>query len=240
MASDIEMDGVSLGEWINRELRADCFFETDGWAMERVRRVNERLQQDRPPETRFIVEVPWMDETVAFTSPGRYVYFSRRLLELCDDEAAAFVIAHEIAHHDLGHLDILPDWIAKMGRSLHLGGAILGSLFLEIEKRIYGPENECAADRHALDLCLAAGYDGLRCLAVFDHLERDALDRRDLDIVYGPDPSDDELDENAGFNTRLKIWFWQRSRGYLPIRDRRAMLLKRLQSLEMEASVGRG
>jgi hypothetical protein len=151
-------------------------------------------------------------------------------LERCDDEAAAFVIAHEIAHHDLGHLDLFPDWVARAGHALRLGGALFTAVFREMETRIYGPENECDADRYALRMCLDAGYDGERCLAVFDHLERDALDHRDLDMVYGPDASDDELAEDADWGARMKIWLWQRSRGYLPIRDRRAALMKRLET----------
>jgi predicted Zn-dependent protease len=230
MRSDFELgEGLTVGDWIHRELRSCSHFEVDGWAIERVRRVGERLQRDRPPEARLVVEVPWMDEMTAFVAPGRYIYFSRALLERCDDESAAFVIAHEIAHHDLGHLDFFPDWLAKAGRLARISGAVMGSLLQEMEKRIYGPENECLADQYGLWLCLKAGYDGDRCLAIFDHLESDALDRRDLDMVYGPDPSDDELAEDAGWNTRLKIWLWQRSRGYLPIRDRRAALKAMLE-----------
>lgn len=231
MASDFEIeDGLTFGEWLNRELRAAFHFETDGWAAERVKRVSDRLQADRPPDVRLIVEAPWISEATAFTAPGRYVYFCRGLLELCDDEAAALVVAHEIAHHDLGHLDVFPGWMAKMSRLMRMGGVYLGAAFHEMEKRIYGPENECRADKHGLMLCLKAGYDGKRCLALFDHLERYALDMRDLDMVYGPDASDDELAEDAGWATRTKVWLWQRSRGYLPIRDRKAALASYLNT----------
>ena len=80
---------------------------------------------------------------------------------------------------------------------------------------------------------LAAGYSATKCLEVLDIVEQRALYLGDLDIVYGPDEeSDDELDENASWTTKAQIWAWQRKRGYLPIRDRRQMLLKHLHRAE--------
>jgi len=47
----------------------------------------------------------------AFTAPGRYIYVTGRLMEYCPGEASlAFTIAHELAHHDLGHLRYFPRW----------------------------------------------------------------------------------------------------------------------------------
>lgn len=67
-------------------------------------------------------------------------------------------------------------------------------------------------------------------LKLFDIAEQHALDMGDCDVVYGPDEeSDDELDENASWKTKAQIWVWQRRRRYLPIRDRRQMLLKHLR-----------
>jgi predicted Zn-dependent protease len=200
-------------------------------AIDRVRRVETRLQAGRPDSERLLVEIPWLDGLTAFTAPGRYVYFSRRLYERCaTDEHVAFVIAHEIAHHDLRHVDLFAGWAPKI---IGLPGASLFALaFHALERRLYGPEKECDADRHAIELCLAAGYDGLSCISLFDILEHYALDMGDLDIVHGPnDESDNELDEDAPWTTKAQIWAWQRKRGYLPIRDRRQMLLDHLQAI---------
>lgn len=217
-------DGLTFGEWLHEQVHADSFVESSGWAAERVQRVAARLQADRPGSERLVVEVPWIDVATAFTAPGRYIYFSRRLLERCpDDETAAFVIAHEIAHHDLGHLDLFSGWAGRLPRLT--GSRLVALSFRALERRLYGPERECDADRHGLRLCIRAGYDPLRCLAFFDLAEHLALDVKDFDMVYGPDPSDDELAEDASWRTRTRIWLWQRSRGYLPIRDRRAALL---------------
>ena len=146
---------------------------------------------------------------------------------------AAFVIAHELAHHDLGHLDFFPEWLTDL-----TGTAVtplLTFLYRNLETLFYGPEKECAADKRAVDLCISAGYEIEKSLAFFDVLEKFALDVGDLEIVFGPDESDQELSEDADWMTRLRIWAFKVRRGYLPIRDRRQMLLDYLR----ETSRGR-
>jgi Peptidase family M48 len=223
----LDADDREFGEWLYKELLADVHREDKGWAPERVERVAARLQADRPPEARLIPIVLWIRLFTAFTVPGRYIYVSRRLLERCaDDESAAFLVAHEIAHHDLGHLSV-PDWLPKELRVR--GGRMVASVYASIAHRVHGPERECAADRHALDLCMRAGYDGAKCLELFGVLERYAAEVGDEDMIHGPDEtSDDELAADASLMTRARIWLWQRSRGYLPIRDRRAALAEYL------------
>ncbi len=222
---------TTMGDAIYEHLFHSVHLETTGWAAERVDRVAERLQRDRPRDARLRVHVPWIFNVMAFTAPGRHVFFARRLLELCrNDEMAAMVVAHEIAHHDLGHLDAIPAWLRlPSGREISLP---LSATYRSALMRLHGPEKECQADRHGLELCLAAGYDGQRCLELFDVLEKDALDRRDRGAAYGPDDSDDELAASATWRTRVRIWLYQRRRGYLPIRDRRQALRRHLESLE--------
>jgi hypothetical protein len=230
MAYDFQFErDQSFGEWLHREIHEAVSFEDAAWALDRARRVEDRLQAGRPLSDRLSVEIPWMEEPSAFTAPGRYIYFTRRLYELCaTDEQVGFVVGHEIAHHDLGHVAMFRRWGNAVAR---LPGATFFAMFFHaLESRLYGPEKECQADRHGMDLCLAGGYSGERCLEMLDILERRALYVGDEDIVYGPDEtSDDELDENATWKTKAQIWAWQRKRGYLPIRDRRQMLRKHLQ-----------
>src|SRR5688572_7811034 len=230
MAAGLEAADLEFGEWLYRELTADVHREATGWAPERVERVAARLQVDRAEDARLVPIVLWIRVFTAFTAPGRYVYIGRRLLERCpDDETAALLVAHEIAHHDLGHLSG-PDWLPDAIRER--GGRIAASLYASMAHRLHGPERECAADRHALDLCVTAGYNGGKCLELFGVLERYAAEVGDEDMIHGPDTeSDDELSPEASWSTRARIWLWQRSRGYLPIRDRRAELLRYLESV---------
>jgi len=217
-------EGITFGEWVHAQFHRNVTFEREGWALERVRRIGARLQAGRSIFDQLIVEVPWIRIRTAFTLPGRYVYFGRGLLEYCpDDETAAFVIAHEIAHHDLGHTSLFPRWMGLFVRKC--GGLPVILVIEAVERRLYGPERECEADRHAVDLCIAAGYDPHRCLHAFHILEQLALDVGDDAIVYGPDiESDEELSPTAPLMTKVRIWAWQRTRGYLPLRDRHTAL----------------
>jgi predicted Zn-dependent protease len=230
MAHDFELTkGVTVGDWLHQEVVDAFYIETEPWAVDRVTRVATRLQAGRPESEQLEVVIPWIRIITAFTAPGRWIYMSRRLLERCpDDETAAFVIAHEIAHHDLEHLKLWPDWMPRFAQAR--GGAIAVAAFAGLERRVYGPERECDADRHGLDLCLAAGYDAQRCLNWFHIMELVALDLGDHDMVFGPDEdSDEELMPGAKWSTKARIWAWQRTRGYLPIRDRHAALVAYLE-----------
>jgi hypothetical protein len=224
---DIE-PGLSFGTWLHDEIAEECVIETTGWAPERVARVAARLQSVVPEGERLVVVVPWSDLITAFTAPGRYIYFSRRLLERCpDDDSAAFVVAHEIAHHQLGHLRIFPHWLAALARVSH--GWIAAAVVQSVERKLYGPEKESETDHRALDLCLAAGFDGKKCIHVFDILEQASLDHGDTEGVFGLDANeDDDPDADISWTTRLRSWTWERMRGYPPIQDRRDALLSYL------------
>jgi len=230
---DLEVEpGVTVGDWLFRELSTHFHLETEAWAVDRAARVTERLtphrnagKGGRPLE----IVIPWIHPLVAFTAPGRYIFFGRRLYERCpDDETTAFIVAHEMAHHDLGHLDLFPDWMARFAHAR--GGRLAVVAMPAVERRLYGPERECEADEYALDLCLAAGYSSERCLAFFQIMENHALDMGDHRMVFGPDEqSDAELDPDAPWLTKARIWAWQRTYGYLPLRDRRARLEEHLR-----------
>jgi Peptidase family M48 len=239
VAHDFELKrGLTVGDWLHQEIVDTFHIESEQWAVERVTRVAARLQAGRSSSEVLEVVVPWIRPITAFTAPGRWIYVSRRLLERCpDDETAAFVIAHEIAHHDLGHLKLWPDWMPRFAQAR--GGAIAVAAWAGLERRLYGPERECDADRHALDLCVRAGYDPHRCLRWFDIMEHVALDLGDQDLVFGPDEaSDAELMPEAPWLTKARIWAWQRTRGYLPIRDRRAALQAHLTGLRFLRGAG--
>lgn len=214
----------AFGEWLHAECVASVEPETSAWAIERVARVMARLNAQRPDGRALQVEVLRLPQPTAFTAPGRWVYFGRALLErLHTDEMVAFVLAHEAAHHDCGHLasltggwrSLLPDGIA---------GTVMAALLGQFSHLMYGPEREAEADRYAVALCVDAGYEGALCLQAFDAMENMSLDRGDYDGVFGPeallDPTDPLATSWAGDVGR---WVWSRSRRYLPLRERKEL-----------------
>ncbi len=236
MISDHESQ--TLGEFMLSQIEEETVVETRGWAAEIVSAAAKSLQAARPGKEEFQVVVYWASLVTAFTLPGNHIFFSRRLLERCRSEAmVAFVIAHEISHHDLGHLDLFPSWTQRFSE-------LRGSQFLAraarfVERRLYGPEQECDADRNALRLCHEAGYDMEDCLAIFEILEAHYLDLGAIDLALGLDPdSDQELSPDAPALTRLRTWAWTRTVGYLPIQDRAAEVRKYAEELKAGRECG--
>ena len=232
MTDDFEIEpGQWFSAWLRSEIASNALFEKNGFIPEQARAVAARLQADRPPSERYEVEVPWLRAFNAFTAPGKYIYFSRRLLERCPDEhTVAFVLGHEIAHHDLGHLRLFQGSFARHAARLQ-AGALAVLFFRYLQKRVYSPEWELAADRRSLDLCIAAGFEPAKCLRFFHIIELIYLDYGNLDAVYGLDPdSDAALSPEASLVTKARIWLWQRQHGYLPVQDRRAEAQRYLAS----------
>ncbi|HEX8670831.1 MAG TPA: hypothetical protein VF710_03040 [Longimicrobium sp.] len=123
------------------------------------------------------------------------------------EDAVAMMVAHEIAHHDLGHLDSA------------------SPLMWMVRRRLHGPEHEAEADAHGFNLCLAAGYDPWRAFHLFDVLEAHALDVGALSAVFGPENAiAAALADAPEWKVELLRWLHARRTGYLPLRERKAAL----------------
>lgn len=94
---------------------------------------------------------------------GRF-YITTGLLQKANDEQLRGVLAHEIAHEDLGH-------VAKaqvLGAGLNIGVVLLEQIFPgsssftpiagTLIARGYGRQEEYAADRHAVEILKRANY----------------------------------------------------------------------------------
>lgn len=216
------------GKWLHNKFMTTFAYESEAWAIDRVKRVMDRLQMVRTPLQCLLPEILWIDQMNAFILPGRYIYITRELLQmLASDDPAAFVFAHEIAHHDLGHLSLYR-WRLEALRAIP-GGIALAAAARFVDHVAFSPEHERAADNRALEMCLDAGYDGHLCLELFDVLQAHALDWGDVSMAYGPQTSQDStLTGISGWISKAKDWNWQRMRGYPSIRERKEALLARL------------
>ena len=171
-------------EWLRGQLVEAYGMERETWAVDQVRRVIDKINSVRNREPQFTVEVLWLREMTAFTAPGRFIYISRRLLErLPHDDAAAMVLAHEAAHHDLDHLADFAGWTRRLPRTA--GSWLVARLFRTIERRVYSREHEFEADRYGLRLCRQANFDGLKCLELFDIMKQYVLDYGDEEALRG-------------------------------------------------------
>jgi predicted Zn-dependent protease len=237
---------AELGEWFHERMIAEYGNESETWATERIARISRRLNEVRrscpvrgacPHDLH--TEILWIGLMNAFTLPGNYLYITRELLQQGDrDEPFAFVLAHEMAHHDLGHTRLL---YGPLTRMRHASALIIGSVLKRVGRQLLGPENELAADSYALDLCIAAGYDGRRCLELFTIMEAYSVDHRDLDGVFGTDESlsaseNSETSEIQQWLKGVRGWTWRHLRGYPSLRERRAAVQAQLEDYALWSS----
>ena len=202
---------------------------------ERVARVMTALNAARAPLAPMVAEVIWLSPPTAFTLPGPYIYITRRFIERCrSDDPVAFALAHEIAHHDLGHLKRAERWVESTFAFIPAALAVL--VLEKMTGWLYSRDNELAADAYALDLCRKAGFDPKRCLQCFDILSWYLLDNHDLDGVYGTD-EEIERDPDRAVNPisriciDLRLWRARHRRSHPSIHERRQILLARIADI---------
>jgi hypothetical protein len=207
-----------LGERLRAEVERTCVID-EGWARDQAERVTARLNAVRAPRPPLTPVVVWAKQPNAVAAPGRYIYITRALQDvLADDDAVAFVLAHEMAHHDLGHVTLdtgLGEKLAKLPASVPI--AVVAELVSSVWLR---PDMEFAADERGLSYCLDAGFDREGCLRAFDVLEAHALNYYATESVFGTTPDPDAWEGWAEWQE----WWRQKRAGYAPIIDRKARL----------------
>ena len=106
----------------------------------------------------------------AFSVPGGYVYVTRQLMSLMDDESElAFALGHEVGHVAANHAHAREQYVQRSSASVL--GSILGAIFgnsvvgsvLQQRARLdtlsFSREQEYQADELGLRYMIQAGYD---------------------------------------------------------------------------------
>jgi predicted Zn-dependent protease len=170
-----------------------------------VTRVGERLAAvSELPELDFRFTVLNSDVINAFALPGGYVYLTRGLLALADNEAElAGVMAHEIGHVTARHSaqrysrGVLAQGGLAIGTILAavLGGGAAadlvqqaGGVGAEAYLAGYSRDQEFQADELGVHYLARAGYDPTAMSTFLDKLERNDQLMRRLAGRDGPDP----------------------------------------------------
>lgn len=130
----------------------------------------------------------------AFAVPGGYIYVTRQLMGLANDESElAFAIAHEVGHVAAGHAQARQQ-VARRNTIEGMLGAILGSFIgggfgnaiaqmsqrnARLQTLSFSREQEYESDTLGLRFLLAAGYDPAGAPGILTALTRNsALQRR--------------------------------------------------------------
>lgn len=134
-----------FGEWFYEQVKDNIVIEDTGWASATVQRAASRLNHCREGYRKLKPVVIWIPQANAFIVPGEYLYVSRELLQnIISDDAIAFLLAHEMAHHDLGHVRIAEySWLKNIPSDVN------GAMWLQfIKNKFASLEHESEADKY--------------------------------------------------------------------------------------------
>lgn len=121
----------------------------------------------------------------AFSVPGGYVYITRQLMTLMDDESElAFALGHEVAHIAANHAHIRKAYAERnpLGRFGQILGALMGpSIFsslintrAKLDTLSFSRDQEYQADTLGRRYLISAGYDPAGAAGVLEALSRNS------------------------------------------------------------------
>jgi len=179
-----ETDEIELGKQLDLELEKMYGFCGPPKLLTYIDQVGQKVAaQAEPRAFRYTFKILNDESINALALPGGYIYVTRGLLAVLNDEAElAEVIGHEVGHASSRHaakqvakaklfqllgLGLLGA-AAASGNTRDLMGAIsvFSSEFFTQVLLGYGRENELEADEKGMRYALQAGYDP-RCMAQF-------------------------------------------------------------------------
>lgn len=135
-----------------------------------------------------------VDEVYEANSPasmrrGKILFFNKTFLtKIKTEQGLAFIIAHELSHYELGHLNNLSDMLFAQVKSESLLKNDMGNAYFSSK---YSQNNEIKADLHAIDLLIKTfGINNL----VFQEITERLTYKSDKLPLY-------DLDENVYIHT---------------------------------------
>ncbi|HMR33228.1 MAG TPA: M48 family metalloprotease [Geminicoccaceae bacterium] len=185
-----QADEIALGRQEHPKVLAEYGGAYDQAALQRyVSRIGNRLAAvSELPDLKFTFTVIDSDIVNAFALPGGYVYVTRGLLALAENEAeVAGVLAHEIGHVTARHTAqrMQQQQYGQLGAGLATiaGAILLGDTGAQIGQQLagagaqlwvagYSREQEFQADELGVRYLGRAGYDPQAMATFLDALER--------------------------------------------------------------------
>jgi predicted Zn-dependent protease len=177
--ADILRFEEQVGLDLAHEVRRQVHTAPDPAIQQAVTDVGTRLANQLADKRRhFQFEAYRASEPNAFALPGGFVFVSDSIFELCQEreDCLSFVLAHEMGHVVRGHAIeriatrsaiSLARRVVPIYRTLGVWLANVGVRFLETA---YSRDQEAEADRLAVRLVTATGYDPNACVELLSRL----------------------------------------------------------------------
>jgi len=113
------------------------------------------------------------DEAINAFTAGGYIFVYKGLVDYCsNNHELAFIIAHEIAHNELNHLNLIL-------RRIKTAGAFGEVLYVvkQITSASFNQFDELEADCYAIDLLMATSYDPVQGIKFWKKLSEESKEK---------------------------------------------------------------
>ncbi len=142
------------------------------------------------PRRRFDFAIVEPAPANAFALPGGFIFITASLLDLCrrDRDAIAFFLGHEIGHVLHGHARDRMTADAFLNAVMSRMPAA-GKMIADLIRKGYSQEQELEADRSAVRLAAAAGFDARAALTALKRLSQVAPDPSGISEYLSTHPS---------------------------------------------------
>jgi hypothetical protein len=151
---------IEVGKKLKEQVEKEFKYNSNTSVNTRVQGIFTRLigalKKPRMSYSLYVIE---SDEINAFTAGG-YIFITTGIINFAkSDDEIACVLAHEIYHNELGHINLIlrkekaaRNWLGDFADWGLVASQIFGASFNQ--------ENEVYCDMYGVDLAIAAGYDG--------------------------------------------------------------------------------
>lgn len=194
---------ISVGREAASQVEQFYTVDTDPVAVARVRQIGRRLSSAaKDVEFPFEFHVIESAEVNAFALPGGYIYVFRGLLQLLpNDDALAFVLAHEISHVTRRHAvrqfeknALLSAGITAVlaGTGAGVGVGAAADVARTIASLSFTRHDESEADENGMDLFVRSGYNPRAAAEAMAVLKRAGGDGRRIPALLRSHPLPDQ------------------------------------------------
>ena len=180
---------IEVGKKLKEHVEKEHRYTTDVKMKQRVQLIFDKLlaamTSPKMPYQLFVIE---SKEINAFTAGG-LVFITSGIINFAEnDDELACVLAHEIFHNELGHINLM---MRKEKAARHWMGdfADWGLVASKILGASFNQENEVYCDMYGVDLAIKAGYDGK---AAVDFWKRMKSQGKGLDKIFSTHPFSNE------------------------------------------------
>lgn len=167
-------DEVNVGIQVLDECKKEYKFISSGAELDQLNKILNKLKVKIPQARGFSYKIYYIDDPMinAFTAGGK-IFFTKGMYTFCKDvHEMACIIAHEIAHNELGHIK---ESISKSKTYDRYLGEKYGQFTMIVANLLtmsFNQKNEAHCDMWGIDIAKKAGYQTCHTISLWKRMQK--------------------------------------------------------------------